>query len=125
MKSVKSVYIFSAIAFCIGIIACVQPTYEQTIVFSVEAPNDTTIQTMSVRGGFEPLSWEQNFELKYDSTKSAYTGEVTLDTPFKFVELKFVKNENTFELDGQDNRRVYFDEEADKTVYNAVFDKVE
>jgi hypothetical protein len=52
---------------------------------------------------------------------SLYTATATFVTGYKFIEMKFVANDN-FELADKPNRRVYFTEK-DTTIYNAVFDK--
>ncbi len=51
---------------------------------------------------------------------SVYTDTITFLTGYKFVEMKFLINDE-FEFKKQDNRRVYFSEK-DTTIYKAVFD---
>ena len=107
---------------CLLLSGCVQQTYKRTVRFSVDMSGIPDVTSVGVRGNFQPLNWQKNYSLTDDDGDSVYTGEITFDTPFDFVEVKFVKNENTFELEGKENRRVYFDQK-DKVTYNTVFDK--
>ena len=80
------------------------------------------IQAIGVRGALPPLNWNQDFNLTDEDQDMIYTSQIVIDNPYKFVELKFVKNGGEYELDGQPNRRVYFDE-SKTTEYRATFDK--
>lgn len=47
---------------------------------------------------------------------------MVFDPSYDQSQIKFVKNDQVFELEGQDNRRVYFNEQQE-TKYEAVFDR--
>lgn len=112
-----SVYIIVVLIFS----SCVQATYERKVNFNVDMTGIENIQTVGVRGDFEPLNWENDLVLKDTDGDSIYTGSVVLDTPFDYFEMKLVKNGIEFELNGQNNRRVYLNKEGD-TNFNATFD---
>ncbi|MEL6390588.1 MAG: hypothetical protein AAFQ02_10520 [Bacteroidota bacterium] len=84
--------------------ACVQKRVARTITFEVDTTGITNITSLSVRGDDDPLSWDQNTPLSDQDGDGIYTGQVTFTTPYKYTTIKFVKNENQFELAGQDNR---------------------
>ena len=78
--------------------SCVQPTKEQVVNFKVDMKDQRQVWSVGVRGSLPPLSWNEDIELKDNDGDSMYTGQVTLDIPYDFVELKFVKNGGDFEL---------------------------
>ncbi len=100
--------------------SCVQKTYKRTVVFTIDVSEIKDIQTVGLRGQGKPLSWDNDLEMKPIKKDSLYTVIVTAETGYKFAEVKFVVN-GKFELENQDNRRVYFDEKSDTTYYNAKF----
>lgn len=104
--------------------SCVQETYVRKLNFEVDMSKESSIQTVGVRGGFQPLSWNEDLLLADPDSNGIYTGSVTLDTPFKFVDIKFVKNGTVWELDGQDNRRVDIWNKEEST-YKAIFNEVD
>lgn len=104
--------------------SCVQDTKEQIVNFEVDMRGNTNVEIVGVRGSIPPLSWNQDLELKDSNGDSIFTGSVTLHLPYDFVELKFVKNGNQFELDNQPNRRVVFDKDQ-QTDYKAIFDQLD
>ena len=103
--------------------SCVQKTKNQVIHISVDTRGASELNSLEVRGGLPPLSWKEGLILTDSDSNGIYTGTVTLDIPYKYVELKFVKNGDIYELEGQPNRQVYFDEDG-KTNYEATFNKM-
>lgn len=103
--------------------ACVQKTKKQEVTFYVNAKDVTEITSMNIRGQLPPLSWRKNYELIDTNKDSIYTAKIVFDVPYDFVEFKFVKNTNDYELKDQSNRRVYFDKSG-KTEYKAIFNQV-
>lgn len=103
--------------------ACVQKTKKQEVTFYVDAKEFTAVTSMSVRGQLSPLSWRKNYQLEDVDKDSVYSAKIIFDIPYDFVEFKFVKNTNDFELKDQPNRRVYFDKSG-KTEYRAIFNQV-
>ena len=101
--------------------ACVQKTFKKTVVFQLDAAQVKNIKTVGIRGGNKPLKWSRNTDMKIMQPDSMYTTTLTFITGYKFVEMKFMVNDE-FELKNKDNRRVYFSDK-DITIYKAVFDK--
>ena len=102
--------------------SCVQKTKNQIVKFYVDTNGIENINSVGVRGQIYPLNWNKNFELNDKNSDKIYEGEITFDIPFDFVELKFVKNQNQFELLDQPNRRVYFDASGN-TEFSVRFDE--
>jgi PBP1b-binding outer membrane lipoprotein LpoB len=101
--------------------SCVQKSYKRTVVLTLDVSGIKDIQTVELRGEGNPLSWNKDLEMKPIKKDSLYTVSVTAVTGYKFAEIKFVVN-GKFELENQENRRIYFDEKSDTTFYNAKFD---
>ena len=101
--------------------ACVQKTYKKTVTFIVDTQSDSTISNLFIRGDFDPLNWEDNIVLEDKNCDGIYSSTITFDTPFDFVDFKFVKNDAEFELMDKDNRRVNFNG-LDSITYTAIFD---
>ena len=100
--------------------SCVQKTKQQTVHFSVDARAEENVKKISVRGSVPPLNWNTNFELTDTDQDSIYTGTIIFDIPYDYVNLKFVKNDNEFELQDKPNRSVKFDQSL-TTNYSATF----
>ena len=58
---------------------------------------------------------------KDEDNDSIYTGSIVFDIPYDVVEIKFVKNEDQFELNDLPNRNLHFDDNQD-TKYKVKFD---
>ena len=110
-------------ALLVMLAACVQSTRKRTIVFAVDARQQENLRSIAVRGGMGALSWENNMYLDDADGDKIYTGTVTVDIPYDAIELKFVKNENEFELMDKPNRQIVFGNN-DTVVVRAVFDKL-
>ena len=122
MKNYMPVLIIGILILLVS--SCVQQTYKRTIQFRVDASNLEEVETMSIRGQMSPLNWKTNYLLEDVDNDSIYTTEITFDTPFDYVDIKFVKNMDEFELEREDNRRIMFNG-MDSIKYYAVFDKNE
>ena len=104
-------------------IACVQKTRKRTINFIVDARHHSSISSVGIRGQYSPLSWRETFPLSDDKKDSVYTGSITFDIPFDYVELKFVANDDEYELQDKPNRIVQLGDK-DTITYRAVFDSL-
>ena len=107
MKIVSNVLFFLLIITLLS--SCVQPTKKQKVNFRVDANGIDNVQSIGVRGAVPPLNWNKSFLLEDPNRDLIYTGTLEFDLPYDFVELKFVKNSSDFELEGKDNRKLYFD----------------
>ena len=112
------------IFLCAVLTSCVQKTYKQEVRFEVDARHLNEIQSIGVRGGLPPLSWNEDFLLSDPNKDSVFTGTITLDLPYDYVEVKFVKNGSEYELNGLPNRKLYFDP-SKVTIFSAQFDRTD
>lgn len=97
---------------------CVQKSYKHKVEFRLDPGKIKNITKAGVRGN-NTLHWDYDLEMKLDPKDSLYKATVEYDTGYKFVEVKFLINDE-FELKEQENRRVYFDP-IDPTIYIAKF----
>ncbi len=101
-------------------LGCVQKAYEQTVIFTLDVSQlDKPIETVGIRGNGAPLSWDADYPMTPIYPDSLYTASFKVTTGYRSAEVKFVVN-GQFELEGQHNRRVVFDE-SNTTYYNAIF----
>lgn len=109
--------------FCIGLLftSCVQKTYTKTVVFKLRVENKTDSLQIGIRGDDSPLNWDTDQTMNYIEQDSIYQTVVTFKTGYKFTNVKFVAND-VFELQNEDNRKVYFSDK-DTTIYKALFNK--
>lgn len=101
--------------------ACVQKTYQKTVVYTLPIPGMRTPETVGIRGNDKPLNWESDQKMSLNLSDSTYRTVVTYQTGYLFTEVKFVAD-GVFELADQPNRRVVF-AATDTTFYDATFDK--
>lgn len=113
----KKLFIFLFIALFSS--SCVQKAYEQTVTLTLDVSDCKDIKSVGVRGEGKPLSWRADLPMKPIVKDSLYTITLKTTTGYKFGEIKFVVND-TFELEGKDNRKVFFDESR-VTEYHAKF----
>jgi hypothetical protein len=110
--------LLSTVVLCAA--GCVQKAYKKTVVFKLNTANQKNIQSVGVRGGEKPLSWQQDLPLSTIKKDTLYMATVNFLTGYNFTEIKFAINGN-FELKEKDNRKIVFSK-SDTTYYNAVFD---
>lgn len=114
----KMLFFISLLA--ITALGCVQKSYEQVVVFTLDVSDiKEKIETVGLRGEGKPLSWDADLPMNPIKKDSLYAVKVSATTGYKFAEVKFVVN-GKFELEGKPNRRVIFDESR-MTTYNAKF----
>lgn len=86
----------------------VQPATSQKVTYQLNVSGVKNIASVGIRGSDNPLNWEQNLELQPIVKDSLYQATVTYKTGYRFTQVKFLVN-NQIELEGQDNRKVFFD----------------
>ena len=101
---------------------CVQQTYERKVTFELDTKG-MDVRQVSIRGNFSPLNWNENYDMSDPDSDGIYTASIRFDTPFDYMEFKFVINGDQFELNGKPNRKVFFNKDG-ATVYKAVFDEI-
>ncbi|MFY7900865.1 MAG: hypothetical protein ACOVNY_11825 [Chitinophagaceae bacterium] len=112
-------YYFLLVFIILTITSCVQKKQSKVLVLKVTTANEKNIDSIGVRGNWKPLSWRKDFTLTPIVKDSLYTATFTIETGYKFIEIKFSKN-GELELANETNRRVYFSE-TDTTFYNATY----
>ncbi len=111
----KNIVTIIAIVFSLLVTSCVQKTYKKTIVFTLDASEIKEVKKVGIRGNDKPLSWDYDKEMKAIKKDSLYQIALTVETGYKFTEVKFSINDNLEFNDGE-NRRVVFSEK-DTTYY--------
>lgn len=101
--------------------SCVQESYSRHVKLTLDVSAIKNIQSVGIRGNGQPLSWTDDYPMTAVVKDSLYSAIITTKTGYKFCEFKFTIN-GDFELEGRENRRVYFVED-DTTNYHAVYEK--
>lgn len=99
--------------------SCVQETHKRTVVYNLDVSGIKNIKKVGIRGWDAPLSWDTDYPLKEIVKDSLYQVTITGETGRLCCEVKFAINDK-LELDGKDNRKIYF-KDKDKLIYNAKF----
>jgi|APLak6261688831_1056184.scaffolds.fasta_scaffold06426_3 hypothetical protein len=102
--------------------SCVQPSYNRTVVVTLDVSASKDIQSVGLRGEGKPLSWETDYPMTEVVKDSVYRAIISTKTGYLFAEYKCTVNGN-FELQEQSNRRVIFDTKKDTTYVDLVFNK--
>lgn len=102
--------------------SCVQKSYKRTVVFTLDVSLIKNIKKVGIRGNDKPLSWDYDTEMKEIQKDSLYQLIVSGETGYKFTEVKFVIND-IFELQNKGNRKIYFNEKKDTTIFKAKFNQ--
>ena len=120
MKTFKSiVVIISLISLC----NCVQKAHPKTIIVKVDMSNIEDVSSVGIRGN-NPLSWDETTFLNDDDADGIYEGTFDIYTANYDIEFKFLKNNDQFELEGQNNRSLKFEYKPETIEYKAVFDNL-
>lgn len=117
----KNKLLVAAILFVLSLTACVQKTFKRIVVVKLAIENKTDIKTVGIRGNDKPLNWDTDYLMQELIKDSLYTANVTVETGYKFTELKFTVN-GALELNDQPNRRINFSD-GDTTYFTATFNK--
>lgn len=117
MKTNKLMPLLLVVMAC----SCVQPSQQRQVVLYLHLNDSVQVETVGVRGTGEPLSWQHDLVMTELIPNALYKTSFQVVTGYRFGEIKFTRN-GEFELKGQPNRRVYFDD-ADSTVYHAIYNE--
>ena len=101
---------------------CVQKTHKRTVTFTLDVSGMENIKSVGIRGWDNPLTWEKDHPLKEIVKDSLYQATITGETGRICTEFKFTVNEK-MELEGDENRKIYFDTTKDTTKALFVFNK--
>ena len=103
--------------------SCVQETHIKTVTFQVDMKSVDAFQTVGIRGDIQPLSWENTIELTDDDNDSIYNGTFEFDTASNQLNFKFVIDEQSFELEGKNNRYLPFEYIPENLTYSSMYDQ--
>jgi len=112
----------SLMIILLALASCVQPSYNKTVVVTLDVSALKNIQSVGIRGEGKPLSWEADYPMTEVVKDSVYRAIITTKTGYLFAEFKCTVN-GIFELQEQPNRRIIFDTKKDTTYVDLVFDK--
>lgn len=115
----KNLAVVTAAFMLIYCSACVQKTYDKTVVYTLKTEGTAGITAVGIRGNDQPLSWETDYPLEVIRQDTLYRATVTYKTGYNFTEVKFTVN-GEFELQNSPNRRIDLSS-ADTTYYEATF----
>lgn len=118
----KIIQIISITILLLLTTSCVQKTHKRTVIFTLDVSKINSIKTVGVRGWDNPLSWDKDYPLKAIVKDSLYQVTFTGETGRICTEFKFSVNDK-LELDGKENRKIYFDIKTDTTKVAFVYDK--
>jgi hypothetical protein len=102
--------------------SCVQKTHKRTVIFALDVSKIEDIKTVGIRGWDNPLTWEKDYPMQEIIKDSLYQVTVTGETGRICTEFKFSVN-GQLELEGKENRKLYFDNQNDTTKVSFVFNK--
>jgi len=103
-------------------ISCVQKAKKRVVIYTVDVSKVDNIKKVGIRGWDNPLSWEKDYLMKEIAKDSLYQVTITSETGRICNEFKFSVNENP-ELEGKENRKIYFSTKSDTTKATFVFNK--
>ena len=106
-------------------VGCVQETHLKTVTFKVDMSKTENVIDVGIRGQFTDPPWQQTVPMTDDDEDGIYEVTLTKKTAFNWAEFKFVKNNDEFELQGQDNRVLQMEYKPETIEYIATFDQAE
>ncbi len=114
-------YIF-IILVLVSLTSCVQKSYNRKVTLFLDVSGNKDIKTVGIRGENKPFSWNEDVAMEVVKKDSLYKKTFEINTGRLCTELKFTIN-GEFELQDQENRKVYFNENG-VTIYKAKFNTV-
>ena len=103
----------------LGLTGCVQKSYSRKVTLLLDVTGNKDIKTVGIRGENKPFSWNEDAEMEVVKKDSFYKKTFEINTGKLCTEIKFTIN-GEFELQDQQNRKVYFDKNGE-TIYKAKF----
>lgn len=116
-----TIYILATLLLFLTI-SCVQKAKKRVVIYTVDVSKVDGIKKVGIRGWDNPLSWERDYLMKEIAKDSLYQVTITSETGRICNEFKFSVNENQ-ELEGKENRKIYFSTKSDTTKATFVFNK--
>ncbi|WP_310556819.1 hypothetical protein [Flavobacterium sp.] len=116
-------YLIVSLILVFGLSSCVQKTHKKIVELTLDVSKIKNIKTVGVRGAENPLSWDTDYAMKEIVKDSLYRMIINFETGRLCSEIKFSVNGN-LELEGKENRKIYFETENDTTFVNCIFDTI-
>lgn len=124
MKS--KIYLWNICALLVlSLAGCVQETHDKKIRITVNMKGVTDFEQVGIRGDIKPLSWQENLTLEDKDRDSIYNVDVIVNTAQNQLNFKLVLDENSFELEGKENRSIPFEYKTESLEYITSFDSEE
>lgn len=115
-------YAFALIILLI-VLSCVQEEHQKTIIFSVDMRRVKTPRNVGIRGDFTNQKWRETVAMTDEDGDSIYSVTLSQKTAIYGIEFKFVNQNDQFELQGQDNRKILFEYKPEVIEYIATFNE--
>jgi len=118
MKTIKNAI---QVIFLLGLVSCVQKTYQKTITFKVDMNGIENVENVGIRGNFTPNQWMETVPLTDTNGDGIYEGTFSEKTAASQIQFKFVNQGGDYELKKIDNRIIQFKYQPETIVYEAIF----
>lgn len=104
----------------ISLVSCVQKEHLKTVTFKVDMTAVTSVSEVGMKGEFTDPSWKVIIPLTDADNDGIYETTLSQTTAVSKVGFKFVHN-GVYELQGQNNRQLYFEHKPETRTYTAVW----
>jgi len=118
MKALK--HFISILTLGLLLTSCVQKQHMKTVTFKVDMNAIEKVGQVGLRGEFINSSWKQTIVLTDLDKDGIYEVTLSQETAQNTAEFKFTHN-GTYELKGENNRKLNLEYKPEKLVYEAVF----
>ena len=125
MKKISSIKICLSLLLVLGFSGCVQETHLKTITFKLDMTAVEDFNTVGIRGSISPLSWDTSLPLYDTDNDGVFETTIELKTADNALQFKFVKNDDDFELKGEDNRRLPLEYKPETLTFTAVYNQLQ
>ncbi|MBT8219175.1 MAG: hypothetical protein KJP00_05100 [Bacteroidia bacterium] len=93
------------------LLSCDTAAQERKVRIEVDMNAVENVSSVAVKGNISPIDGDKGFALKDPDNDGIYEGAITFNTSARYVKFKFLNN-GTAELDGSDDRVLWFKDES-------------
>ncbi len=104
--------------------SCVQEEHEKKVTLFVDMNAEENFESVGVRGDFLPNQWRETVLMSDENKDGIYEITFTENTAVHGISFKFVKNNNEFELQDQENRKLIFEYKPETIQYFTIFNNM-
>ena len=104
--------------------SCVQEEHEKKVTLFVDMNAEENFESLGVRGDFLPNQWRETVLMTDENNDGIYEITFTENTAVHGISFKFVKNNNEFELQDQENRKLIFEYKPETIQYFTIFNNM-